>query len=296
MPFHLKHRNFFVGLFIIIPVIAIPLLIAFSLINSEFLEKWYFFTARYDSTYGIDKGSTAVSIKGIKVGNVEKVDLKEDGMVDVTLKVKRKYVGFIKQDSKARLKQKNPIMGEWEIEITTGSRNATSITNGAMLESEVVQLKLDAIVNQVTTTITSLNTILNDIESGRGTIGKLITQDTLLHSIQAVIRNANRLVNQTHSIAAHTDSLVLKFSSVGGNANEMVDSLKEISSSVKELLADIKIVTGNLVPISDRLPDAYNIIMNDLGEAETTLKGIQNNWLIKSAISKPKERVLDGSE
>ena len=119
--FHRKHRNFFVGLFILIPLVLLPAFLLYTLIKMSYLEKTSYLFVKYDNAAGLGKNA-AVTVLGIKVGYVESVRLNGAGYIDVTMKVKRDCMRLVKKDGLARLQQKNVAIGDWEIELTGGSR------------------------------------------------------------------------------------------------------------------------------------------------------------------------------
>ncbi|MBD3346543.1 MAG: hypothetical protein GF401_15925, partial [Chitinivibrionales bacterium] len=79
-PFHIRYRNLFVGIFLIIPIIAIPILLFYTMSKLSFMEKWTELHVKYASTTGLNT-SNDITINGIKVGHVKTMTLDDSGYV-----------------------------------------------------------------------------------------------------------------------------------------------------------------------------------------------------------------------
>ena len=107
-----RNRAFFVGLFIIIPAVAIPFLLFYSLLKADFLQGWCYLHVVYENSYGLTKGNQ-VTISGMPIGHVSEIELVREGVVGVLLKVRRQYQPLIRKDTRAQLKQKSFVVGDW---------------------------------------------------------------------------------------------------------------------------------------------------------------------------------------
>jgi phospholipid/cholesterol/gamma-HCH transport system substrate-binding protein len=288
-PFHLRHRNLFVGIFILVPILVVPVFLIYSLSKTEIFEKWCYLSTRCDSNYGLNKGS-GVLLSGTIIGYVESVTLNKEGSVDVAFKIKQKFTSLVKEDSRAMLKQKSPIVGDWSIELSIGSKTSPPIKSGTFMPSEVSQMHLDETITQVTHTLTTVNTILHDIESGKGSVGKLIEEDTLLRQIQALVGSVQKVVVSADKAVTQANQLIAQ-ASLG--ATSLLDSLRTVTGNVNTLLKGIQSILADVQKISVQSPQLYQQVVNDLGKAETTLNGLQNNPLIKSLTGgEPKDQML----
>ncbi len=143
----------------------------------------------------------------MNVGRIENVSLNPGGFVDVKLKIKREYMPYVRRDSKARLQQKNVAIGDWEIDITRGSPASPPAQSGDTLESEV-QAPLAKTLDQVTKTVETLQKILQNILEGKGTVGRLMKEDTLVTIAQSISQQRKRPGGKglRHAVARRHDS------------------------------------------------------------------------------------------
>jgi phospholipid/cholesterol/gamma-HCH transport system substrate-binding protein len=281
-PFHRKHRNVFVGLFILIPLIILPVFLVYTFLRTDILEQWWFLHVKYASAAGLAKG-TAVTIRGMKVGYIQTVSLNRAGRIDVDIKLQRGYASLVKKDSRARLQQKNIAFGDWEIELTEGTAQSPPVADGDTLES-LVQAPLAKTLDQVTRTVETLQKILQQILDGKGTAGRLIMEDTLVDLAQDVARSARSLILRAHGTLGRADTLIRRVSAIGDRGTMLADSMVGITAKVSTLVTDVNQLVGSVQTTARDIPGLMNRVQGDIAEVELLLKALQNNWLIRGGI------------
>lgn len=295
-PFYYKHRKFFVGIFVLIPLLVIPALLIFALIQSEMLAKWVELNLKCETGMGLKKG-TEVNIIGKKVGHVHSVTLNKNGYVDVAIRIKDRYKEFVRKDSRAWLKQKHFVVGDWEIDLTMGNKDSSDvIENGDTLEV-VYQIRLEKMVEVVTEMITPLEKIIESLEKGEGLIKYIFGEDTLMSDVHAILGRVNNLFTEVNRTLYNANQMIDHLAAFGSHGTATVDSLMVFSQHADQLIADMGFVVLDLDSlISDfgLLPENVDTVLyllqEDLREAEILLKGIQNHWFFRRAIRKQRER------
>lgn len=288
--FHRRYRNVFVGTFILIVVVILAILFLFTVFRDR-LEKWDHLYVKYDTASGLAKNG-AVTILGMKVGSIDNVSLNPSGHIDVDLKIKRMYMPSIHRDSKARLQQKNVAIGDWEIDITRGSPGSPLVNKGDTLLSEV-QAPLAKTLDQVTKTVEVLQKILQDIHEGKGTVGRLIKEDTLLTIAHSAARNANGLILRAYKTLARVDTILVKVAQIGEKGKDIADSVKTIASKVGTLVSDVNLLVNSVHTMSQDLPAVMNRVTTDIAEVELLLKALQSNVIIKSGINSQADPLMN---
>jgi ABC-type transporter Mla subunit MlaD len=289
--FHRKHRNLFVGLFIIIPIIVLPIFLLYTFIKTDLLEKSDYLYVKFSNAGGL-AGNNAVTILGMKVGYIEAVGLNAGGYIDVKMKIKRRYLPLVKKDSKARLQQKNVAIGDWEIEVTEGTKAAPGAKSGDTLES-VVLAPLAKTLDQVTKTVETLQQIMQNVLDGKGTVGKLFKEDSLVTLAKSIERSANNLILRAHSTLARVDTILIKVAQIGDKGKTVADSIVVISGMVARLITDVNLLVNSVQTTSQDLPGVMNRVQGDISEVELMLKALQNNFLIKSGINSQADPLLN---
>src|SRR5260221_9176252 len=131
--------------------------------------------------------STPVRLNGITIGKIDKIEfsgLKEKGKtVVIKMKVKRSMLNQIPEDSVAGIDAAN-LLGDKFINITKG-KSPTPIKDGGTLRSletqDIRQLMTRAgdVLGSFQVSVDRFGALLNDIEAGRGNVGKFIKDEKL---------------------------------------------------------------------------------------------------------------------
>ncbi len=163
--FHRTHRSFFVGLFVLVPAVAIPAFLLYTLGKAEFFQDWRRLHVVYESSYGLSEGGD-VTLSDIRVGYVESVDLTRDGRAHVTFKVLDEHADLVRSDSRAMLRQKNILFGDWLIALTKGDPGCTPLRDGDTVRAEP-PMRLDKVIDQIRSMVGPFESILREMK-GRG--------------------------------------------------------------------------------------------------------------------------------
>ncbi|MBI4460584.1 MAG: MCE family protein [Acidobacteria bacterium] len=156
---------------------------------------------------GIRTGAT-VRVAGVDVGIVSQVGLSgrlnPSEAVEIVMEINRKFEPELRADSRAILAAEG-LLGERYINISKGSPDAAPIPPGGVVPfretpefSELVGGSRD-LVDNLNVLTSRLNHIVGTIESGEGTVGKLITDDGLYQRLNNTVNNAEKLVTDITS-------------------------------------------------------------------------------------------------
>jgi phospholipid/cholesterol/gamma-HCH transport system substrate-binding protein len=138
-----------------------------------------------------------VRFSGITVGTVDNITIINDSTVQVDLMIKKTVQQFIKADSKAGIGSEG-IIGDRVLIITQGSSDAVMAKDGQhILSKEPVETD-DIIVSLQTTSVNAevitkqLAEIMTNINSGQGTLGRLIQDSAVAEDINQIIGNVKK--------------------------------------------------------------------------------------------------------
>jgi phospholipid/cholesterol/gamma-HCH transport system substrate-binding protein len=279
-----------VGLFIVVPLVVLPVFLIYTLIKTSYLEKTCYLYVKYDNAAGLGKNA-AVTILGIRVGYVESVVLNNAGYVDVAMKIKKDCMRLVKKDGRARLQQKNVAIGDWEVDLAGGTPASAAAKNGDTLMGEV-QAPIAQTLEQVNKTINTFQKILQNILDGKGTVGRIMKEDTLVTIAQQIARNANSLVSHANTTLRKVDTILYKVGDIGEKGKQIADSVKELSGKIITLVTDVNGLVTGLSGAAKDVPALMGKVQSDISEVELLLKALQNNWLIKGSINGQKDPML----
>jgi phospholipid/cholesterol/gamma-HCH transport system substrate-binding protein len=153
-------------------------------------------TTTFYNVSGLQVGNN-IRFSGINVGTVGNINLINDSTVQVELVIKKSVQQFIKTDGQAVIGSEG-IIGDRVLIITQGSSEAESVKeNDIILSDEPVET--DAIITSLGVTAVNfeiiskeLAEIMTKINSGTGTLGRLIQDSTIAENINTTIINLRK--------------------------------------------------------------------------------------------------------
>ncbi len=153
-------------------------------------------TADFYNVSGLQVGNN-VRFSGINVGTVDNIKIINDTTIRVDLIVQKHVQKFIKTDCEAGIGSEG-IIGDRILVITQGSSSAETVKDGQTLSSQE-PVETDAIIKSLHTTALNaeviteqLAEIMTKVNSGKGTLGRLIQDTTISENINQTIINLKK--------------------------------------------------------------------------------------------------------
>lgn len=181
------------GLFIIVGIILFFLAIFIIGKQKNLFDPVFKVTADFRNVSGLQVGNT-VRFSGINIGTVDNIRIINDSMVKVDMLVKKDVQKFIKVDSKAGIGSEG-IIGDKVVVLSQGNSNSNIVKDGQRIAS-TEPVETDAIIQslQVTSDNAAIASgeiaeILIKINSGEGTLGRLINDESMARDIDQTISN-----------------------------------------------------------------------------------------------------------
>jgi phospholipid/cholesterol/gamma-HCH transport system substrate-binding protein len=194
----------------------------------------------FDNASGLRLGAP-VRLEGVDVGNVEAIRIiRENPLtpVEVTMKVSSKYDYALRKDSVTTLNTAG-VLGETYVDIDSSQAKLGPAQNGDVLPirdrpdfQDVVRSGQSTLQN-MQTLLQRLDRILTTVESGKGSVGKLINDPTLYNRLNAMIGDMQGIVNK---VGAGEGSLGKLFNddTFYNKANSTVDKLSVIADELNQ--------------------------------------------------------------
>lgn len=274
-----RHRTFFAGLFVLIPAVVIPVVLIYSLMKAEFIQGWCHLHVTVDNAYGLLKGSP-VTISGMSIGHVEEVVLHHEGKIGIKFKIQRSYNYLVKQDTRARIQQKSPVVGEWIIELTGGSDSAKNAVENDTLVA-IMPFRFDNTIQQVTSVIANIESLVTGITQGRGSIGQILVKDTLAGLVNKIGRDVSTMIGSAGSTMHNVDSLLGELTLLGKNGNGMIDSFSFVAAEVRTSLAQVVAILENVKDASGHVEPLLEDVRFEIGEADRMMRSLQQSWIYR---------------
>jgi phospholipid/cholesterol/gamma-HCH transport system substrate-binding protein len=247
------------GIFVALAALA-AVLIMETLGGIEWFKRGYHLNAEFNNVQDLKLGDK-VKIAGVEVGKVEKISLDETNN-KVRVNMKLHHDAIVRTDSTATIKFTG-LLGQNFVSLDFGSPSSPQAADGALIASveqpdlSAMMQKIDNVATGVenltksftgdkienllgpftdflkanrgplTATIANFQAISSEIAQGKGTVGKLINDDSLYNSVYNTVTNLQNV---------GTDIKVTV-----GDARDLIDKAKNGQGSIGKLLNDDKL-------------------------------------------------------
>jgi len=264
-------RAIIVGIFIFIGV-AIFILAVFTLGSQrKTFEKSIIVKAIFDDVNGLQKGNN-VWFSGVKVGTIKRVILSGNEKVEVDINLDEKSHQFIPKDSKAKIST-DGLIGNKIIVIYGGTPRAPMVQTGDFLGVEKLK-STDEMLNTLSKNNDNLLQITNDfkmvskrIADGSGTIGKLLTDETLINELNATTTSLRKVSQNIEALTANAANYTARLSTKGSLANDLVSDTV-ILSTLRSTITQLQKVSVTSDSVINSLKDASNNFSNALNNSK----------------------------
>jgi phospholipid/cholesterol/gamma-HCH transport system substrate-binding protein len=238
-----------VGILTIATIIILIIFILSVTGDISLFKKRLTYTTRLQAADGLKKGDE-VRLAGKLVGKVEDVDFgtipvsENDKPIVVTMSLDGDEVqDRIRRDSKAVLAQQG-FLGDRVVDITPGTRDKEPIPSGGEIPS-ADQAGLSKVFEGANDILTQFNTVgkqlqelMDNINKGQGTIGKLLHDD-------ALYVNLNRTVVEFQDIAGRVGKGTGTIAKLL-NDPKLYDDFRGVTNDFKGIVTDLRAGKGTL--------------------------------------------------
>ena len=159
-------------------------------------------TTYFENAAGLKEGA-AVNLQGVTIGTVEAVTVTTDPErkltpVKVVMKLDGKYQDELRQDSKAALTTVG-VLGDTVVDVNSQNAVGAPLRDGDelhTLETPNIQDVVKAsqgTIEQLNVILAKMNAIVDNIQSGKGSVGQLINNPDLYNKIDKTVTELNTL-------------------------------------------------------------------------------------------------------
>jgi phospholipid/cholesterol/gamma-HCH transport system substrate-binding protein len=231
-------------------------------------------TTNFYNVSGLQVGNN-VRFSGINVGIVDNIRIINDSTVQVDMLIRKNVQEFIKADSEATIGSSG-IIGDRIVIIAQGGTGAAIVADGQHINS-VEPVETDAIVASLQVTASSaevitreLAEIMENINSGKGMLGRLIVDSTIAENVNQTIANFMKSSEGLDETIEITKENVFEFM----EKLQLTVARTEIASNaLGEIMVKINSGEGTLGMLIQDTIVAHNLSQTMINVAETS-KGL----------------------
>jgi phospholipid/cholesterol/gamma-HCH transport system substrate-binding protein len=187
----------------------------------------YTLKTKFADVKGLKSGAV-VRVAGVEVGKVTDVDF-VSADVQVTLGINEEMQQRITDQSRAMIGSLS-LLGEPVIDISPSSQG-TPLKDGDFIQAVRTPGQIADVAENATQSLQQATDLLKEIRAGKGTVGKLFTDDDLYREINAFVASA-QTVTDTITRGEGTLGLLVKDPAVYRQLNTAVASLNETARRI----------------------------------------------------------------
>jgi phospholipid/cholesterol/gamma-HCH transport system substrate-binding protein len=247
----LKWSQLRVGLTVLIASITLMVLIFLMSGSGGWFTRKITLRSYLDNAGGLRQGAP-VRLAGVDIGNVTRIRIvggKPLTPVEITMKVNTKYSFNLRKDSVTLLSTAG-VLGETYVDVDSSSAKGPEATDGDTLVARS-QPELQDVVRASQGTLQNMDALLKRtdrilafVESGQGSLGKVIYDPALYDQLNATVREFKGLVDDIQSGKGSlgplftSDEVYKKVIAAIDKLNTIIDDLQQGKGTAGKLLKD----------------------------------------------------------
>jgi len=242
-----------VGVTVLVALITLAVLIFLMTGTTGLFTRKFILRAYVDNAGGLRVGAP-VRLQGVDIGNVTHIRVVSDpkrvlAPVEILMKVTTKYEESMNTGCKVLLSTAG-VLGEVFVDVDCRAAKGGPLQSGAELPTEDVPQLQDVVrasqgtLQNVDTLVKRLDNILSYIQSGQGSIGKVIYDSSLFDRANAMLTQLQEVVGQINSPNGsigkliNSDELYNKANTAVDNVNKMIDEINSGKGTIGKFLKD----------------------------------------------------------
>ena len=241
-------------------------------------------TTYFENSAGLKEGA-AVNLQGVTIGTVKQIVItsapeRKLTPVMVTMKLDTKYAKDLKKDSKASLSTVG-VLGDTVVDINSQYAVGPPMETGdevKTLETPNLQDVVKAsqgTIESLNVILAKMNTIVDNLQSGKGSVGQLINNPDLYNKANATVDELHQLAQNlnrgkgTVGKLMNDDALYNRINDTIGRVDAITTGLQNGQGSAGKLLKDEQLYTNlnNTIAQANQLLTDANAGKGALGSA-----------------------------
>ena len=240
------------GIFISIGMMVFIVGIYFIGAGRQLFTSTFRISAVFKDVAGLQPGNN-VRLSGINVGTVDNIMIVSDTTVRVEILIDESTRKFIKKDAVASIGSEG-LMGNKTIIVYPGTGGKTEIENNDIVQTtsplgvDDFMISLKRTIDNATKITSDLSKITENIQSGKGSIGRLLMDQSISQNVDSTFTNLKDgsagfkiLMNKANDIDEILTSLkttINNTSSITSNVSKITDSIHSGKGTIGMLLMD----------------------------------------------------------
>ncbi|PWC53806.1 MlaD family protein [Azospirillum sp. TSO22-1] len=270
-----------------------------------------------DGPAGLVRGSD-VQVLGTGAGRVEEIVIDPSASFHAVVRIERAMQPFIRSDSRVLIRKQFGIAGAAFLDISRGSgeplnwkyavltaetERAATADVGKLVQD--LSARIIPLIEKTDRTIAALAAITERLERGEGTLGRLLTDDTVVRELEAAARMVPASMNHVDAVLISVNTLLGEVAEAIrmlppaiGHADTALVSVDRLLNNLNRLTPQLRDLAGRANSATAELPMLVAQVQATVTQLEKLLVTLQGNWLIggNSGTSQVQRRPLSPLE
>jgi phospholipid/cholesterol/gamma-HCH transport system substrate-binding protein len=261
-------RAIIIGIFIFLGIAILIVTILTLGSQHKTFEKSITIKAVFDDVNGLQKGNN-IWFSGVKIGTIRRISISGNAKVEVSLDIEEHSHRFIRKDAKAKIST-DGLIGNKIVVIYGGSQQSPEVESGDVLGIEKL-LSTDEMMSTLAKNNDNVLEITNGFKviskrlvDGQGTIGKLMTDETIVNNLNAATVTLKRASLNLEKLSSNVTAYTAKLSTKGSLADDLVtdtvifNKLRSTVQQLQQIAETSKGAIDNLKTSTNTLNDGLN--------------------------------------
>jgi phospholipid/cholesterol/gamma-HCH transport system substrate-binding protein len=274
------------GIFVSLGILIFILAIYFIGEKQQLFRSTFRLSGVFKDVAGLQVGNN-VRLSGINVGTIDNIAIISDTSVRVIILVDENTRQFIKKDAVAGIGSEG-LMGNKVLVISPGTGGEKTIENDDVIATsqpidvDDIMISLKSTMDNTAYITGDLAKIATNIESGKGTIGRLMMDKTWRQDIQSTIINLKdgsvgfktfmEKTNELDSILVRLNKTIDNTSSITYDLSKITNNIQSGEGMIGKMLMDQS--------MGQNFDSTLINLKNSLAEFEIFMKKAQESWLL----------------
>lgn len=255
-----------------------------------------------------------IEVLGIQAGTVRRIVLNPDQQMYAEADIDEQADAFIRRDSEAVIRRRFGVAGAAYVDVSRGvgapldwhyavieatTERAPTDTISAMIDE--IRQKILPVMDDAKRTMDAVAGVTEDLQKGRGTLGRLLTDDTLARRAEQTVGNVNEQIAALGPVITRLDDVARRADELAQLASSGKEGMPRLLKRVDALLQDLQTAihdatkaTPQLAPIAhnieagtENLPALLTQTQVTAAELEALLVQLRGSWLFGGGATPP---------
>lgn len=292
-----------IGIFVVLGGVALVVSVFLVGIEEGLFRQSFLVSSYFNTIEGLRTGSS-VRMAGVDVGIVDRITISPaNNKVRVDMKLRTTARNFLKKDSYATIEQEG-LVGSKYVSLSVGGASSEGVADGDVLLSKE-PFRLSAILEDTQGMIANTRRATGEvakflaaINAGKGTLGKLVTDDEAYQAMKRATAQADSSLRKTaeefanipkfisgvsenlYGVTKTIDKVVVDVDSTIVNARDILAKINQGQGTLGGLINERRIYDSLLVIVKQGIAMAVEA-HDGASRFNENMEALRHNWFFK---------------